>query len=199
MKGCFQISARDIELHVVAPEQRPMERVLGSQMGDFVRALQEHGVAFPSSGHRNGDQWASCGARKRENARCRSRGRRSGCPAAFGAGRDSRGLMAEVQQHPSHPWGERLARRRQPGASSGGDRPCPHYRAARVHAPIGGRDGCGIAARCKLRQAEEHTMSHVEAVHILQPAAGARSERAPGGSAATKFPRRRCTTRRHLR
>ncbi len=38
---------RGIELHVVAPDKTPMERILGRQMGDFVRALhEEHGVVF---------------------------------------------------------------------------------------------------------------------------------------------------------
>jgi NADPH-dependent 2,4-dienoyl-CoA reductase/sulfur reductase-like enzyme len=38
---------REIEVHIVAPEVRPLERILGAKMGDFIRSLHEtHGVVF---------------------------------------------------------------------------------------------------------------------------------------------------------
>jgi NADPH-dependent 2,4-dienoyl-CoA reductase/sulfur reductase-like enzyme len=47
LEAAAALRARDIEVHVAAPEQRPMERILGADMGDFIRKLhEEHGVIF---------------------------------------------------------------------------------------------------------------------------------------------------------
>jgi len=47
LEAAASLRARDIEVHVVGPEKIPMERVLGSEMGQFVRSLhEEHGVIF---------------------------------------------------------------------------------------------------------------------------------------------------------
>ena len=41
------LRARKLEVHIVAPDPRPLERVLGPELGDFVQKLhEEHGVIF---------------------------------------------------------------------------------------------------------------------------------------------------------
>ena len=41
------LRARKLEVHVVSPDVRPLERVMGAELGDFIRQLhEEHGVTF---------------------------------------------------------------------------------------------------------------------------------------------------------
>lgn len=41
------LRARGLDVHVVAPEERPLEKILGRELGDFVRGVhEEHSVVF---------------------------------------------------------------------------------------------------------------------------------------------------------
>jgi len=47
LEAAAALRAREVEVHVAAPERAPLERIFGAEMAQFVRLLhEEHGVAF---------------------------------------------------------------------------------------------------------------------------------------------------------
>ncbi|MEP6474298.1 MAG: FAD-dependent oxidoreductase [Gemmatimonadota bacterium] len=47
LEAAAALSSRGIEVHVAAPDARPLEKILGPEVGDFIRRLHEsHGVTF---------------------------------------------------------------------------------------------------------------------------------------------------------
>ena len=127
LEAAAALRARDIEVHVVAPEQRPMERVLGPEMGDFVRALhEEHGVIF----HLGDTVTAIDGKRatleKRRRARGRYRGgrRRRAAPSWVGREGGARDRSRRRRRMP-------ISKPASPGIYAAGDIarwPDPHSR-----------------------------------------------------------------------
>ena len=55
------LRARKLEVHVVAPDKRPMERILGPEMGDFIRTLHRRARGDLSPGDQT-QSYRRCGA-----------------------------------------------------------------------------------------------------------------------------------------
>ena len=80
-----------IEVHVVAPEALPLERVMGAELGGFIRTLhEEHGVMFHLGQTRRGDRRAQRDAQERRARSSRSRRHRRRRAAGDRAGRAGR-------------------------------------------------------------------------------------------------------------
>ena len=107
------LRARELEVTVVAPEDRPLEQVMGPELGDFIRALhEEHGVTFRLGRKPTAIERARGPARERRDARRRPGGARRGRAARARAGRGGRARRWTTACWSTSTW------RRAPRASS---------------------------------------------------------------------------------
>ena len=85
------LRARDIDVHVVGPEAIPMARVLGPQLGSFIRSVHEqHGVTFHLGRTAASIDEHSVTLDSGERDRRRPRRRRHRCPSGDRAGQTGR-------------------------------------------------------------------------------------------------------------